>query len=63
MVNLGWESAWNDDEAVLLGESQGQRITVEELAEWAGTISYEILTGINTRVPRVYVDRDSSGRR
>ncbi len=63
MVNLGWESAWNDDEAVLLGESEGQRITVEELAEWAGTISYEILTGINTRVPRVYVDRGSAGGR
>ena len=31
------------------------RVTVEDMAEWAGTITYEILTGINTRVPRVYV--------
>ena len=30
-------------------------IRVEDLAEWAGTIPYEILTNINTRVPRVYV--------
>lgn len=54
MVDIGWNSAWNDDPVVLLGEADGQRVTVEELAEWAGTIPYEILTGINLRVPRVY---------
>ena len=56
MVNLEWDSAYNGDEVVLLGESGGARITVEDLAGWAGTIPYEILTGINTRVPRVYVN-------
>jgi len=56
MVNIGWDSAYNGDEVVLLGESGGERISVEDLARWAGTIPYEILTGINTRVPRVYVD-------
>jgi alanine racemase len=25
------------------------------MAEWAGTIPYEILTGIGERVPRVYI--------
>jgi len=55
MVNIEWDSAYNGDEVILLGESGGQRITVEDLAEWAGTIPYEILTNINTRVPRVYV--------
>ncbi|MDR0310317.1 MAG: alanine racemase [Acidobacteriota bacterium] len=55
MINLGRGSAWNGDEAILLGESGGERITAEDLAEWAGTIPYEILTNINTRVPRVYV--------
>lgn len=59
MVNIGWDSAYNGDEVVLLGEANGARITVEELADWAGTIPYEILTGINTRVPRVYLDRSS----
>jgi alanine racemase len=54
MVNLGQGSAWNGDEVILLGESGGERITAEDLAEWAGTIPYEILTNINTRVPRVY---------
>jgi alanine racemase len=40
----------------LIGEAEnGERVTVEELAEWADTIPYEILTNINTRVPRVYL--------
>jgi alanine racemase len=55
MVNIEWDSAFNGDEVILLGEAAGERITVEDLAEWAGTIPYEILTNINTRVPRVYV--------
>jgi alanine racemase len=55
MVNIEWDSAYNGDEVILLGESGSAKITVEDLAEWAGTIPYEILTNINTRVPRVYV--------
>jgi len=55
MVNLEWGTAYNSDEVILIGESNGQKITVEELAEWADTIPYEILTNINTRVPRVYI--------
>jgi alanine racemase len=55
MVNIEWDSAFNGDEVILLGESGGERITVEDLAEWAGTIPYEVLTNINTRVPRVYI--------
>jgi alanine racemase len=54
MVNIEKDSSYNGDEVILLGESGGERITVENLAEWAGTIPYEILTNINTRVPRVY---------
>jgi alanine racemase len=54
MVNIEWDSAYNGDEAILLGEAGGEIIRVEDLAEWAGTIPYEILTNINTRVPRVY---------
>jgi alanine racemase len=55
MVNLEWESAYNGDEVVLIGEGNGERITCEDIAGWAGTIPYEVLTNINTRVPRVYV--------
>lgn len=54
MVNIGWDSAYNGDEVVLLGEADDQSITVEELAAWADTNVYEILTSINTRVPRLY---------
>ncbi len=39
------------DELVLLGDGY----TANDLAELAGTISYEILTGISSRVPRVYI--------
>lgn len=61
MVNIDWETAYNGDEVVLLGEAEsGAAITAAELAEWAGTIPYEVLTNINTRVPRLYV-RDDEG--
>lgn len=56
VVNIENDSAYNGDEVVLIGSDGNISITVEELAEWAGTIPYEILTNINTRVPRVYLD-------
>lgn len=43
------------DEVTLVGSSGSSEIRVEEVAEWAQTISYEILTGIQERVPRIYV--------
>jgi len=55
MINIEWDSAYNGDEVILLGESGDQLIRVEDLAAWAGTIPYEILTNINTRVPRLYI--------
>ncbi|NNG28200.1 MAG: alanine racemase [Ignavibacteriaceae bacterium] len=54
VVNIEQGSAYNGDEVILLGSDGKNSITCEELAEWAGTIPYEILTNINTRVPRVY---------
>ena len=54
MVNLDQGTAYNGDEVILLGESGGQVISAAELAGWAGTIPYEVLTNINTRVPRLY---------
>lgn len=55
VVNIGPEgSGYNGDKVVLIGEMDGQRITAEDLARWAGTIPYEILTNINTRVSRIY---------
>lgn len=42
------------NEVVLIGEQGEARILASELAEKAGTISWEILTGITRRVHRVY---------
>ncbi len=60
MVNIGWGTAYNNDEVILLGENLevGVRISCEEIARWAGTIPYEVLTNINTRVPRLYCSRN-----
>jgi alanine racemase len=45
------------DEVVLMGaDSAGNCIHAEELANWAGTIPYEIFCGISKRVPRVYLN-------
>ena len=56
VVNIENDSAYNSDEVILLGSDGKNSITAEDLAEWAGTIPYEILTNINTRVPRIYLD-------
>lgn len=56
VVNIENDSAYNSDEVILLGSDGKNSITCEDLAEWAGTIPYEILTNINTRVPRIYLE-------
>ena len=60
MVNIEADSAFNGDEVTLMGESDSLAISAQELADWAGTIPYEILTNINTRVPRVYITKDEN---
>jgi alanine racemase len=42
------------DEVVLIGRQGGEEIFVAEMAERAGTIAWEIFTGIGSRVRRVY---------
>jgi len=44
------------DEAVLMGKQGGEEIFAAELAQQAGTIAWEIFTGIGRRVKRVYRD-------
>jgi alanine racemase len=60
MINIEIDSAYNGDEVILIGESGNEIITAQDLADWAGTIPYEILTNINTRVPRVYRKEECS---
>ena len=55
MVDISWGTAYNDDEVILIGRQGDYEISVEDLAQSANTISYEILTNINNRVPRVYL--------
>ncbi len=57
MVNMGDDAAQIGDDVVLLGEIEsGEKITAEELAEWAGTNEYEVMTNISARVPRVFIE-------
>lgn len=51
MVNLEWGTAYNGDAVTLIGDG----ISAQDVADWAGTIPYEVLTNIHARVPRVYV--------
>ena len=43
------------DDVVLIGAQGSERITAEDIAAKTGTIPYEVLCGISSRVPRVYV--------
>ena len=43
------------EEVVLIGRQEGEQILATEMAERAGTIAWEIFTGIGSRVARVYV--------
>lgn len=43
------------EEAVLIGCQGKNRITAEELAGLSGTIPYEIVCGLGSRIPRLYI--------
>lgn len=55
MLDVGELPVNTGDKAVIIGEGDGSRITADDIASWLGTISYEVLTGISLRVPRVYL--------
>jgi alanine racemase len=44
------------DPVLVFGEADGERLRVEEVAEAAGTIPYELLVRVGRRVPRVLED-------
>jgi alanine racemase len=52
MVDCGDDHVERGDEVVLIGRQGDDRITAEEVAEWAGTIPYEIVCAVSARVPR-----------
>jgi alanine racemase len=56
MVDIGPQgTAYNEDAVVLIGRQGDQAIGCEAVAQAAGTIPYEILVGLNGRIPREYV--------
>ncbi|MEW6101373.1 MAG: alanine racemase [Candidatus Omnitrophota bacterium] len=56
MVDIGSSRIKSGEEVVLIGRQGKMRITAEELARLSGTISYEIVCGLGSRIPRVYKD-------
>ncbi|MDG1198902.1 MAG: alanine racemase [Actinomycetota bacterium] len=56
MLDIGTGTAYNGDVVTLIGSDGDHSISAEDLAEWSGTIPYEVLASISARVPRVYVD-------
>ncbi|MFC5254223.1 alanine racemase [Streptomyces cinereospinus] len=58
VVDLGGDEPAPGTEAVLFGPGDRGEPTAEDWAQAAGTIAYEIVTRIGTRVPRVYVGEE-----
>jgi alanine racemase len=56
VVDLGGDEPAAGTRAVLFGPGDRGEPTAEDWAQAAGTIAYEIVTRIGTRVPRVYVN-------
>jgi alanine racemase len=42
------------DEVVLVGKSQKEQITMEEIGELSGRFNYEFACDLGKRIPRVY---------
>ncbi|MDC2955363.1 alanine racemase [Streptomyces gilvifuscus] len=61
VVDLGGDEPPVGAEAVLFGPGDRGEPTAEDWAQAAGTIAYEIVTRIGTRVPRVYVNEQQDG--
>lgn len=58
VVDLGEDVVEPGAEALLFGPGDRGEPTAEDWAEAAGTIAYEIVTRIGSRVPRVYLNED-----
>ncbi len=54
-VHLNDDTLPRDEEVTLIGENQGDRIGAEDIADWAGTIPYEVVTRLLGQLPRIYL--------
>ena len=56
MLDCGDDRIEEGDEVVLIGSQGDERITADVVAGWMGTIGYEVVCGVSSRVPREYVE-------
>ncbi|MDH5404956.1 MAG: alanine racemase, partial [Candidatus Aminicenantes bacterium] len=55
-VNLqGRQDIGTEEEVVLIGNQGEQKVTAEEVADWAGISVYKLLCGMSPLLPRVYI--------
>jgi alanine racemase len=50
------QNASPESEVIILGESKSKKITVEEIADYAGTIPYEICLNVGKSNRRIYTN-------
>lgn len=56
MINVtGMNDVAIGEEVVLFGQQAGAELPADELAQWLGTINYEIVCMVAKRVPRLYM--------
>lgn len=56
MVDVtGMENVAVEDEVVLFGRQGDSMISIDEVADWAGTISYDVVCRTGYSVPRIYL--------
>lgn len=56
VVDVGDDEVSVGDDVVLLGRQGGDMVGADEWANWGGTITWEVLTRLGARIPRVLVD-------
>jgi alanine racemase len=54
MVDAGDAQVRVGDVATLLGEADGDRITLAQLVGWSGDVQHAVLTSLGARPPRIY---------
>ena len=59
MVDItGMEGVKIEDEVIIFGRSRSQFISIDEVADWVGTISYEVTCRTGYSVPRVFIQNN-----
>jgi alanine racemase len=60
MIDLGQDKEIKEGDVVtLIGKDQDKEVKAEDLASWAQTIPYEIVTRISREIPRYYLNKST----